>query len=133
LKNEEEVEKRYKLLLVEDDEINANIILRFLADEYTADWVKSGDEAIDLVEKKKYDCILMDISLKGGLDGLTTTQRIKKINEYISVPIIAVTAYAMVGDKEKFLSGGCSEYISKPFSKQELLRLLGNILSKGKS
>ena len=123
--------KNYKLLLVEDDEVNAKIILKFLQEGYDTDCVKSGTEAIDLSVQKKYDCILMDISLRGELDGLMTTQRIRNIPGYASTPIIAVTAFAMVGDKEKFLNGGCSHYISKPFTKQDLLLLLKNVLGEG--
>ena len=75
----------------------------------------------------------MDISLRGELDGLMTTNILRKIPDYTSTPIIAVTAYAMVGDKEKFLNGGCSHYISKPFSKQELLFLLKKIFEQSES
>ena len=119
--------EKFSLLLVEDDEVNAKIILRFLEEEYKADWVKTGTEAIDLTARKKYDCFLMDISLKGELDGLMTAARIRKIPGYSLTPIIAVTAHAMVGDKEKYLNSGCSHYISKPFSKQELLFLLKKV------
>lgn len=123
----EEFDVRKKILLIEDDDVNAKIILRFLVEEYNADWIKSGIEAIELAKANKFDCFLMDISLKGELDGLMTAARIRKIPGYSSIPIIAVTAYAMVGDKEKFLIGGCSHYISKPFSKQELLLLLKKV------
>jgi CheY-like chemotaxis protein len=116
--------RKLNLLLVEDDDINAKIILRFLEGEYCVDWVKSGPEAIDLTAREKFDGFLMDISLKGELDGLMTAGRIRKIPGYQSTPIIAVTAFAMVGDKERFLNGGCSHYISKPFTKPEFLFLL---------
>lgn len=119
--------KIFNLLLVEDDEVNAKIILRFLEEQYKADWVKSGVEAVDLSKKINYDCILMDISLKGEYDGLMATEEIKKNPVYLSVPVIAVTAHAMVGDKERFLKRGCSHYISKPFSKNDLLSLLKNV------
>lgn len=118
------------LLLVEDDDVNAKIIMRFLDEEYNTEWVKSGIDAIELTSNKKIDGILMDISLKGDLDGLMTAANIRKLAGYESIPIIAVTAYAMVGDKEKFLNGGCTHYISKPFSRNDLLLLLRNIFSK---
>jgi CheY-like chemotaxis protein len=115
------------LLLVEDDDVNAKIISKFLEEEYLIDWVKSGTEAIELSYKNKYDGCLMDISLKGDMDGLMTAAMIRKIPGYETSPIIAVTAHAMVGDKEKFLSRGCSHYIAKPFTKAELLFLLKKI------
>jgi len=121
--------EKISLLLVEDDDVNAKIILRFLEEEYNTEWVSSGSEAIALASGKNYNGILMDISLKGELDGLTTAERIKKIQGYEASPVIAVTAHAMVGDKEKFLNGGCTHYISKPFSRNDLLFLLKNIFS----
>lgn len=124
--------KKFNLLLVEDDLINAKIILKFLQNEYNTDWVNSGNEAINFSRNKKYDAILMDISLKGDIDGLMATSRIRKIKGYESTPVIAVTAYAMVGDKEKILSGGCTHYISKPFSRSELLMLLNKIFHSNK-
>ncbi|HSP87967.1 MAG TPA: response regulator [Ignavibacteriaceae bacterium] len=127
MKNGKNKFRKLNLLLVEDDDINAKIIVRFLEEDYNIDWVKSGYEAIDLSAKKKFDGFLMDISLKGELDGLMTTGRIRKLPGYESTPIIAVTAFAMVGDKERFLNGGCSHYISKPFTKPELLFLLKKI------
>lgn len=127
--NSKLLSNKLELLLVEDDEVNAKIILRFIGEEYLADWVRTGDHAIDLAGKKNYDGILMDISLVGELDGLMTTARIREITGYSSTPIIAVTAYAMVGDKEKFLKAGCSHYIAKPFSRSELLFLLTKIFS----
>ncbi len=126
---QEDSKNKLKLLLVEDDDVNARIIKRFLEEIYDADWVKSGNEAIELSSKEKYDAILMDISLKGELDGLMTTAKIRSNPEYKSTPVIAVTAFAMVGDKEKFLNNGCSHYISKPFSRNDLLLLLKNIFS----
>ena len=127
MKNGKNKFRKLNLLLVEDDDINAKIIVRFLEEDYNIDWVKSGYEAIDLSAKKNFDGFLMDISLKGELDGLMTTGRIRKLPGYESTPIIAVTAFAMVGDKERFLNGGCSHYISKPFTKPELLFLLKKI------
>ena len=122
-----EFDMRKKILLVEDDDVNAKIIIRFLEEEYNTHWVKSGTEAIELAKTNKFECFLMDISLKGELDGLMTSARIRKIPGYKHSPIIAVTAYVMVGDKEKFLNSGCTHYISKPFSKQELLFLLKKV------
>ena len=69
----------------------------------------------------------MDINLK-GMNGLETVSRIREIKGYENTPIVAVTAYAMMGDKEKFLSVGCTHYISKPFFKKDLVDLLTDIL-----
>ncbi len=117
------------ILLVEDDDINGKIIIRYIEEMYNVDWVKTGDEAIALAQQKNYDCILMDISLSGSMDGLMTTEEIRKMPNYKNTSVIAVTAYAMPGDEEKFLSRGCSHYIAKPFTHLEILALLKSILN----
>ena len=69
----------------------------------------------------------MDIDLGFGMNGLEVTQKIKELKGYKNIPIIAVTAYAMLGDREKFLSAGCTHYIAKPFDKFALVDLLDSI------
>ncbi|MCX6165752.1 MAG: response regulator [Ignavibacteriae bacterium] len=86
----------------------------------------SGVQAIKLANENKYEVILMDIGLK-GMDGLETTKEIRKIPGYEKIPIIAITAYAMEGDKKKFFNGGCSHYISKPFSNVSLKKLIAEL------
>ena len=70
----------------------------------------------------------MDINLKRGMDGKQATQKIRKMTGYENTPIIATTAYAMVGDKEDFIAAGCSHYLSKPFTKAEVITLLEKVL-----
>ena len=70
----------------------------------------------------------MDINLHTIMDGIQTTEKIKAMEEYKEVPIIAVTAYAMVGDREKFLEAGFTDYISKPFSKNDIIELLNKTI-----
>jgi CheY-like chemotaxis protein len=72
----------------------------------------------------------MDIDLGMGINGIETTQRIRKIPGYEKIPIVAVTAYAMTGDKEKFLAAGCSHYIAKPFPKDKLVSLVKEITNQ---
>jgi len=116
------------ILYVEDDEISQKVIGTIVSNLYKIEFVENGESAIELAKKKKYDIILMDINLRGKLNGLETTKEIKKISEYKNTPIIAVTAYAMAGDKEKILAEGCTHYISKPFVKIEFLSLLNEVL-----
>lgn len=113
-----------KLLLVEDELINAEVILKLLKGFYIIDWVRIGQEAIAKARNNQYDAILMDIGLQGDIDGLETAKEILKSDNYKNVPVIAVTAYAMEGDREKFLKSGCTHYISKPFNKAELLKII---------
>ena len=125
----ERIKKRDShLLLVEDDRINVDVINLFLRDYCNVDHSVSALEAIEKVKEKKYDAILMDINLK-GMSGLDAVKQIRQIEEYKDTPVVAVTAYAMAGDKKRFLSQGCSHYLAKPFSKKELIELLETILN----
>ena len=72
----------------------------------------------------------MDINLGSGINGIEVTERIRKTGGYESIPIIAATAFAMLGDREKFLSNGFDHYISKPYLKTQLVKLLSDIFNK---
>ncbi len=115
------------VLLVEDDESNASVVSAYLKDYVTLQHEFDGESAINKCSKNQYDVVLMDINLK-GINGIDTMSEIRHINEhYKKIPIIAITAYAMVGDKEKFLSLGFDHYLSKPFRRDELIDLLSHI------
>jgi CheY-like chemotaxis protein len=75
------------------------------------------------------DLILMDISLP-GIDGIEATQRIKAQGSTTQIPVIALTANAMRGDRERFIAAGCDDYLPKPISTADLLDLLGRFLNK---
>jgi len=116
------------ILMVDNDEASREITRLFLKDISKVDFAETGEDAIKLVKKKSYKLILMDINLGKGLSGIETTQRIKKISNYKSTPIVALTAFALSGEKEEFLKMGCTHYLSKPFMKKDLLKLLKTIL-----
>jgi CheY-like chemotaxis protein len=120
----------FEVLLIEDDEPTANIIKIYLNEICHTEWTTKGEEAINMARKKEYSIVMVDINLGIGLDGLETIKEIKKINGYHNIPIIAVTAYAMHGDKEKFLKEGCTHYISKPFEKKEIGDLIEGIINE---
>ena len=119
------------VLSVEDDAISADFIVKFLKGIALVDSVKTGLEALDMVKHKQYELVLMDINLGKGMNGIETTQKIRKISGYDDIPIIAVTAFAMVGDKEEFILKGCTDYISKPFKKLELIDIVKKYIVKG--
>ena len=116
------------ILLVDDDITSRDIIRMFLKNIYKLDFAQSGEEALKMIEKKSYRIILMDINLGKGLSGIETTQRIRKIDYYKEIPIVAITAFAMAGEKEEILRSGCSHYLAKPFLKKGLINLLESIL-----
>jgi signal transduction histidine kinase/DNA-binding response OmpR family regulator len=113
-----------KILLAEDNDINALIAMTMLEDSgLTIEHVVDGKQAVEAVKKADYDLVLMDIHMP-GMDGYTATQLIREIEaESMSnrhTPIIAMTANALKGDREKCLKAGMDDYISKPVNKEDL-------------
>ena len=131
--NEMELTKRGDseklILLVEDDEINVSLINIFLKGLFKLESASDGIIALQKVSEKKFDAILMDISLKGGISGLEVTKEIRKNNDYANVPIAALTAHAMTGNKEEYLNIGCTHYLAKPFTKKDLIKLINEMLN----
>ena len=119
---------KYKILYVEDDMVALKFIDTVLRSEYNITTAFTADIAIELVNKNKYDILMLDINLGKGIDGVELMQRMRKVPGYADTPIIAVTAYAASADRVEFLSKGFSHYISKPFSSAELKNLLRGIL-----
>ncbi len=117
------------VLFVENDIPTIGIIKLFLSEVCNVDYATSGEKALEVVKNKNYAAVLMDIDLGMGIDGVETTKLIRRMPSYKDVPIIAVTAYAMTGDKEKFLAAGCSHYLAKPFPKSKLVNLLKEIIN----
>ncbi len=125
-----ETKSNIKILIVEDDELNIRMVSSFLRDNYDIDAARSGEEALKKSIDNRYDIFLMDIGLKKEMNGLEVTNRLRKMSEYKNAPIIALTAYALSGDRERILDAGCSHYLSKPFSKHQLLNLLEKIVNQ---
>lgn len=118
-----------KILIVEDNIINQKLVISILKEDFSTDLAVNGEVAITLAEKKKYDAILMDIHLGEGIDGIAATKIIRKSVKNFITPIIAVTGYTMYGDKDRILAEGCNYYLSKPYKKKELLKVLNGALS----
>jgi PAS domain S-box-containing protein len=121
--------KRANILLVENDETTIDIIRIYFRSKYELDVAMNAQDAIKIAKEKRFDAILMDINLGIGLTGMDAVKEIRLMDEYKNVPIAALTAFAMLGDKEEFLSGGCTHYISKPFDKISLTKLVDNMLN----
>ncbi len=118
-----------KILLAEDNLINQKVILRTLKEAgYEYDAVANGLEAYSYVKLNHYDLILMDVQMP-EMDGLTATEKIRSLgNSKKEIPIIAITAHALKGDKEKCLNAGMNDYISKPINTDELIRCIDEYL-----
>jgi PAS domain S-box-containing protein len=116
-----ESEENSKALIIDDDPATIRIIELFLKDEIETKTVCNVKEALDEAIKYEYNIVLMDISLGQGVNGVDLLKDFRSIEYYKNIPILAVTAHAMVGDKEKFLSAGFNDYLSKPFAKHDLI------------
>ena len=118
---------KLKILIAEDEE-SATMFLSIILHERAAEFLyaTTGTEAVELCKKNPdIDVVLMDIKMP-EMDGYVATQRIRKFNK--DVVIIAQTAYAITGDREKSLDAGCNGYISKPIDEEELLELIDQLV-----
>ncbi len=125
--------KPLQILLVEDDLINQKVAAKMLSEKgHIVDTAGNGFEALDHYGKKEYDVILMDIQMP-EMNGLEAAQRIQGLEQGKGhTPVVAMTAYALPGDKEKFLSLGMDAYISKPIQMEELYQLLDQVTAAKK-
>ncbi len=113
-----------RILVVDNDKITLVYVKQILGKYYDFDTSPNGDKAIELASKNSYSLILMDIGLGLSIDGIETSKKISGLPGFDKVPIIAMTAYAMKGDKELFLSQGFTDYLSKPFQPRDLLDII---------
>ena len=119
------------LMLVEDNEINQKIVLLSLTRLVNSiDVASNGKEALDMFGTKKYDVILMDIQMP-VMDGITATRKMREIESTTNqrIPIIAITANALTGDRDVCFAAGVDDYISKPFQVEELVERISNLLT----
>ena len=113
-----------KILLVEDNEMNRDMLSRrLMRNGFEVVMAIDGEQAVALAQSELPDLILMDMSLP-VIDGWEATRRVKAAEVTSNIPIIALTAHAMSGDREKTLNAGCDDYDTKPI---EMPRLLGKI------
>ena len=118
-----------KILLVEDNELNRDMLTRRLKRKgFTVLCAENGQEGIDVAKSETPDIILMDLSLP-VVDGWTAAERLKADASTKSIPIIALTAHAMKGDREKALEAGCDDYDTKPIDFERLLDKINTLTS----
>jgi CheY-like chemotaxis protein len=120
--------KKYKILLIEDDDLCAYTVIRILKKNFEVVHKFTGSEGIAEAKNQNYDLVLMDIGLK-EMSGLDVIKIIREIPHYKNIQIIAVTAFAMLGDREIFLENGFSNYLSKPFSISDLTNAVNKAIN----
>ena len=123
-------ESPVKVLVVEDNEANVELVLLYLGKKFNADIATSGKEAVRCARQNDYDLILMDINLGSDMDGIQATKEIRSMKNYSSVPIIAVTGYSTKEEKERVLGQGLDDFLSKPFTVNELLTVISHWIKK---
>jgi CheY-like chemotaxis protein len=119
------------LLLVEDNPVNQRVVLAMLRKKgYSIDVANNGQEALEMLEQSErdFDLVLMDVQMP-VLDGLETTRAIRRDSRWLRLPIVAMTAHAMNGDKERCLKAGMNGYLSKPVQAATLIATIEKHLS----
>ncbi len=117
-----------KILVVEDNPQNMRLMEMTLgAKGYILLKATDGEEALDVATAERPDLIIMDMQLP-KLSGLEVTRRLRQMPEFSHVPILALTAYAMKGDREKFIGVECDAYLAKPISTRELPEIIAEML-----
>ena len=119
-----------KVLIVEDNPQNMQLIeLLLRTKNYTLLKAVDGEEALDMATREQPDLVLMDIQLP-KLSGLEVTKKLRQMPVFSHTPIIALTAYAMKGDKDRFLEAGCDADLSKPICTRELPGMIDKMLQQ---
>ena len=115
---------RPHLLVIENHEPTRMFVQHVLQEAYRLTLVGTAQEALERAEAVGFDAVLVDIALQSPHDGIDVMNGLRDFDAYAGVPIVAMTAYAMPGDKERFLEAGFDAYISKPFVRADILALL---------
>ena len=134
--------KSFEILLAEDNQVNQAVAKRILEKyNHVVTVANNGQEAVDLVKSKRYDVILMDVQMPilGGFDATKAIRKFEREEGLVRTPIVALTAHAMMGDREKCISVGMDEYLTKPLKQNVMMQTIlkcgmlgGKLLQKGK-
>jgi two-component system, cell cycle response regulator DivK len=117
-----------KILVVEDNDINRDMMVRRLQRRgYTMVAAADGQQGIDMTRSENPDLVLMDMSLP-VVDGWEATRQIKSDRSLNHIPVVGLTAHAMMGDREKALKAGCNDYATKPVEFEKLVELINRLI-----
>jgi CheY-like chemotaxis protein len=119
--------RQMSILIVEDDPHSQLYFTKLLSGLYDTAVAASAREAWDLLHSRTFDLVLMDISLKGDEDGLSLTRRLRTETAFEKIPIVAVTAYAFPDDRKRAIDSGCTDYLPKPVSSNDLHRKIAEL------
>ena len=119
-----------RIMIVEDNKFNAELITIYLGNDFISNLVFSGPEAVKLAGMIPFDMILMDINLGQDMDGILAAKEIRSIPRYKEIPIIAITGYSSFEERKYILEQGLTDLLSKPFDKKTLISIINNVFSK---
>jgi len=118
-------------ILVLDDNVDTLALIRHqLRGRYNVETVSDVETALDRARSQTFDAFLLDINLGNGHDGIDVLHALRELDRYLNVPIVAVSAYALPGDRERFLAAGFDAYLEKPFTRAELNQTLARALEQ---
>lgn len=116
-----------RILVVEDQELNMDLLVQLLEDDYEVLTATDGAAGIALAERERPDIILMDLSLP-VIDGWEAARQLKASDDLRHIPVIALTAHVMIGDEERARACGCDDYLTKPIDEDLLFEKLEHFL-----
>lgn len=116
-----------KILVVDDTDFNRDLVVQLLEEDYDMVIAENGEEALTVTEKERPDLILMDLGMP-VMDGWEATRRLKANEQLKSIPVIAVTSHAMVGDEIEARKAGCDDYLPKPIDEDLLIKKIKNFI-----
>jgi CheY-like chemotaxis protein len=116
-------------MIAEDNPQNMKLLELLLRKKYPLLQARDGEEALDTAIREQPELIIMDMQLP-KISGVEVTKRLRRMPVFRHTPIIALTAYAMRGDRERFLEAGCNAYLSKPISTRELPAMIERMLQE---
>jgi CheY-like chemotaxis protein len=120
----DELANKKKILIIEDN-IETQLIFKiYLRDKYLLEIADTAEKGLELLNKDLFDVLLLDINLPGDLSGEDVIKKVKKDYKLEKIPVVVVTAYALKGDREKYLGLGADEYVPKPVTKSTLLGIV---------
>lgn len=127
----EEINKtKPRILVAEDDKENQKYLDIILRRTYEIDFCDSPDDFFMLISRKKYNIIIMDITLKGVLSGLSLISKLKRKQEYREIPIVALSGHVFSQDRKKALEAGADVYLTKPIENKKLMDTLEKLLAQ---
>ena len=119
---------RPSVLVLDDNQDARRLLQKFLEGGYHVELVGEEKDALELAREHLFDVVLMDINLGGERTGVDALRALRHLSGYEQVPVVALTAYAVTGDRERFLSHGFDGYLGKPLTKQDLYNVIGGVL-----